>query len=459
MKKYILVLLAVVFIIPSIAFASWYNPFTWNWFGLFGNNAPQTEQVDNPISQSPTIIQTNIPVSSTQTPQNSSVQSNPVQSTTQGAVFSNQYLTVTIPSDWTLKEATQTIQNKIYNKTTGQTILVGSPVVEKTGAVNITKGNYILYINPQTSQVSGIQGGRFVEIAGGAPSVDAVETDAFAEPCENSNITNALNVNGVDGQRTDFYVGPNDTNGVCKTPKNRKDVWYFSFFGSVANPDTGAGYFNQYNGSPLSSWVATMAYNSKDINALPVKDSADLNQALSQMSYILKTLKINTPVSPVTSNSQTTNTIDENTITKSDWGVSFAKTSDWNITGNAASEVKLTEASGEDAGDTMTIDYVSGQNIMDTDAKFGTITFSYDETKQIWVETDNEEGEGVSPHTTPVAATTTIYTTDNLPVFTGTGRWLTYIIPISHTTFLKLNITGSGSTQALEDLVKTLKKI
>lgn len=32
MKKYLLVLLLVIFIIPSIAFASWWNPFTWHWF-------------------------------------------------------------------------------------------------------------------------------------------------------------------------------------------------------------------------------------------------------------------------------------------------------------------------------------------------------------------------------------------------------------------------------------------
>ena len=29
MKKYLLVLLLIVFIIPSIAFASWWNPFSW----------------------------------------------------------------------------------------------------------------------------------------------------------------------------------------------------------------------------------------------------------------------------------------------------------------------------------------------------------------------------------------------------------------------------------------------
>ena len=37
MKKYLLVLLLVIFIIPSIAFASWWNPFSWSWFGLFHN--------------------------------------------------------------------------------------------------------------------------------------------------------------------------------------------------------------------------------------------------------------------------------------------------------------------------------------------------------------------------------------------------------------------------------------
>jgi len=42
MKKYVLSLLLGVLIIPSMAFASWWNPFSWNWSNLTKNNTTQT---------------------------------------------------------------------------------------------------------------------------------------------------------------------------------------------------------------------------------------------------------------------------------------------------------------------------------------------------------------------------------------------------------------------------------
>jgi len=53
MKKYLLILLLIVFIIPSIALASWWNPFTWSWF----KKNPQIEQVV-PTVNNPVIINT-----------------------------------------------------------------------------------------------------------------------------------------------------------------------------------------------------------------------------------------------------------------------------------------------------------------------------------------------------------------------------------------------------------------
>ena len=52
MKKYILTLLAIVLIIPSIALASWWNPFTWK---IFNSNKkeiiPQIQVITtNPIN-------------------------------------------------------------------------------------------------------------------------------------------------------------------------------------------------------------------------------------------------------------------------------------------------------------------------------------------------------------------------------------------------------------------------
>lgn len=151
---------------------------------------------------------------------------------------------------------------------------------------------------------------------------------------------------------------------------------------------------------------------------------------------------------------------DSNTITKNSWGVSFTKSSDWNVTSNTNEQINLDQVSGEWIGDKIDISYVSGTNITTTDAKFGSVTYYFDENSQRWMKIGQSEKTGDTE--SPVLATTYTeypYTTDNYPVFVGTNRWLTLIVPLSHKTFLKLHITGSGQTQPLRDLLRTIKKI
>ena len=49
MKKYYL-LFVVILLVPSFAYASWWNPFSWNWFGYSENSAPQTQIAPNNAS-------------------------------------------------------------------------------------------------------------------------------------------------------------------------------------------------------------------------------------------------------------------------------------------------------------------------------------------------------------------------------------------------------------------------
>ena len=64
MKKYLFSLLVVMLIIPSVTFASWWNPFSWNWFThknqiIIESPVPKTE---TPITvQSPTNATSNLP--------------------------------------------------------------------------------------------------------------------------------------------------------------------------------------------------------------------------------------------------------------------------------------------------------------------------------------------------------------------------------------------------------------
>ncbi|GEM_PF-3333167 len=178
---------------------------------------------------------------------------------TQTKVYENEYMKLSIPEGWT---ATQSNKN--------------------SGAVNITKGNYILYINTQASQASGVTGGRFSEIAMGAPSADAVIKSYPGPECGKQEKYNAFE----SYQRIDLYVSTTDAVYNCNVPKSGT-VWYFSYLTTSKG-----GYFNYYKDDEAPGLVVTMAYNAKDLNRLPQKGSAELTAALAEMTDIVKTLEV-----------------------------------------------------------------------------------------------------------------------------------------------------------------------
>lgn len=200
-----------------------------------------------------------------------------------GQQYENEYMKIVVPEGWQLTEATQVLQQKTYNTITGKEIPVGTPVATKTGAVNIIKGQYILYIHPNAVQASGAPGGRFAEIVSGAPSGDAVILEKPTPPCMEPESTFAF----MDRTRKDLYVDTAHKPAWCAAPASGKTVWYFSYISDIDE-----GYFNYYQAGEPTAYVITMAYNSKDVNSLPVKGSVELTTALNEMTDILKTLQL-----------------------------------------------------------------------------------------------------------------------------------------------------------------------
>jgi hypothetical protein len=111
----------------------------------------------------------------------------------------------------------------------------------------------------------------------------------------------------------------------------------------------------------------------------------------------------------------------------------------------------------ESGGDVITIQYITGNTITDTDAKFGNITYYYDATQHAWMVINPDEANGGSLPPAPVSPLS--YNANRLLVLKGTGRWKTDIIPLSQTTFLKINISGGGLIPPLDDLAATVQKI
>ncbi len=182
-------------------------------------------------------------------------------------------LKVTIPAGWTAKEASL----PVYEGTSNTPTYVPTP-----SAVNITKGNYILYVNTQATQASGVEGGRFAEVGMGAPSVDAVVTEEPNE-CGTTTKTAAFDIYS----RVDYYMSAAEKTDWCVAPTNGKTVWFFSYLTSPGN-----GFFNDYVAGTNPGLVVTMAYAGTTVNALPEKGSAELTAALKEMTDIASTLEV-----------------------------------------------------------------------------------------------------------------------------------------------------------------------
>jgi hypothetical protein len=184
------------------------------------------------------------------------------QQNNQNTVYENQYMKVVLPPGWSATRPRRF-----------------------PAAVNITKGNYILYINTQASQASGVEGGRFAEIAMGAPSVDAVVKEYPSPPCG----TQESKPISAPYTREDLYASKAGSKSQewCNAPSSGATVWYFSYI-----TDAAGGYFNFYVPGQNRALVVTMAYRSKNVDSLPVKGSPELVSALSEMTSMVNSLKI-----------------------------------------------------------------------------------------------------------------------------------------------------------------------
>jgi len=201
----------------------------------------------------------NQPPSSTTSPAVNSASATPTPASTP-ASLKNQYLQVNLLSGWTAKE-----------------------VPGNARAIHITKGNYILFINTNATQASGVTGGRFAEIGQGAPSADTVIKSWPADPCS-APITTEESGSSFYTRRADLYTAAN-TN--CTIATNGATAWYFSYFTDSSNR-----YFNYYTNGQNPALVITMSYQTNDVNALPQKGDPNLDASLEQMTTMVKSLKI-----------------------------------------------------------------------------------------------------------------------------------------------------------------------
>ncbi len=179
-----------------------------------------------------------------------------------GIAFSNDYLKVIIPKTWSYQ-------------------------VVNEQSLNITKDNYVLYINPNTMQASGVIGGRFSEIAQGASGPDLVMKMHPSESCgnsEGSDLTDKLKI-------VNYYISANDNNSWCNIPTGENTLWYFSYVTTKKD-----GYFGNpavfgLSADTLRQFVITITYQAAALDDLPVKNSVQHEQKMNELMAILKTIE------------------------------------------------------------------------------------------------------------------------------------------------------------------------
>jgi len=191
----------------------------------------------------------------------------------QSGVYETEYLKVTIPTGWTAAQANLRALDYDANS-----------IYSNPAAVNITKGDYILYINTQATLP---EGSGFSQIAWGAPSVSKV-LKSSGDPCGYTSDDRSNTY--PDHVRVDYFINEETQGQNCIAPNAPATRWYFSYI--TPRNDNGS-YINYYPGTnKLIGIVITMAHRASNVNQLPAKGSAELNSMLHDMTAIAATLQV-----------------------------------------------------------------------------------------------------------------------------------------------------------------------
>jgi len=173
--------------------------------------------------------------------------------------FENQYVRMTVLPGWTVDASS-------------------SPPL-----VKVTHGRYVLTIDPIFVHASGVKGGRISEIVSGMPSVEAVRAGVegpWGTDCAQPNnvviITGTLSLANLYTDDTKSNV----ENG-CVFPSDGQPAWFGSLF-------VGEGSESEY--------TITLAYDTRDVNALPKEGTTELKQVLSDVQTMLKSLEMKPPI-------------------------------------------------------------------------------------------------------------------------------------------------------------------
>jgi len=156
-----------------------------------------------------------------------------------------------------------------------------TPTTDQT--LNLSKGKYLLSINPVFLHASGIIGGRFSEVVSGKASIDAVMAnvdqpasglECAQTPSRNIVVTESMTLRSL-------YTDRSKTQAGCIFPASGRAVWFGAFF-------SGEGIASDYS--------ITLSYSANSVNDLPKKGTSELRNVFVDVSEMLKTLQLKPPL-------------------------------------------------------------------------------------------------------------------------------------------------------------------
>jgi hypothetical protein len=165
---------------------------------------------------------------------------------------------------------------QINNPFLTMTILPGWVATSHDQVLIVTRGKYVLRINPIFTHASGVEGGRFSEITAGMSGIGAVmrDVDQPAGGFGCAETSSAPRGNAA-AKLHSLYTESSKMGNGCVLPRDGKSAW----FGATAEC---AG---------QAECTITLDYDADDVNALPKKGSAELQKTFREVESMLKTLR------------------------------------------------------------------------------------------------------------------------------------------------------------------------
>jgi hypothetical protein len=145
---------------------------------------------------------------------------------------------------------------------------------------------YVLEIDPIFGHASGVVGGRFDEVVGDKPSVEAVmegvERPRGGFECGNSDTVRLGSVT-MTTFFTDVTKKTTTDGNACNFPADGRSAWFASY-----DSGTAPGMDHEY--------AITLTYDTNDIDKLPKRDSPELRRVFNEVAEMLNTLVLKPPL-------------------------------------------------------------------------------------------------------------------------------------------------------------------